>query len=67
MTRRPPTLLIEFELERGHGRVWLLAAETFEDEMRLRQWLRRSSALATLGEDVQRLLDELDRINEGAA
>ena len=60
MTRRPPRLLIEFELERTQGRVWLLA-ETYEDDFRLRLWLRRSGVFAVLAELVEWLLDDLDQ------
>jgi hypothetical protein len=60
-----PRLLITVPLE-GHGTIVLLA-ETFEDEMRLRAWLRRSKAFAALPALVERLLKDLDRIDEDAA
>jgi hypothetical protein len=65
-TRRPPKLVVEFELERRHGRV-ILVAETYEDELRLRSWLRRSAVFAALPAIAQWLLDDLDRIDESAA
>jgi hypothetical protein len=60
VTRRPPRLVIELELERHHGRIFLVA-DTLEDELRLRLWLRRSAAFAALPALVERLLDDLDR------
>jgi hypothetical protein len=53
-----PTLRIELELE-GRARSFVLA-DSFEDEQRLRSWLRRSEAMATLPEVARHLLDELD-------
>jgi hypothetical protein len=52
--------VIELELERHHGRIFLVA-DTLEDELRLRLWLRRSAAFAALPALVERLLDDLDR------
>jgi hypothetical protein len=37
-----------------------LHADTYEDELRLRMWLRRSNVLAQLPAVLARLLDELD-------
>jgi hypothetical protein len=61
--RRPPTLLIRYELERDRALIVLLA-DTHEDELRLRLWLRSSTALRLLPRLLARLLDELDRIDE---
>lgn len=66
MSRRPPRLLVVLELERDCGLV-VVDAESLEDERRLRLWLRRSEAFQTLPEFVARLLDELDRVDEGRA
>ena len=38
--------------------------ESYEDELRLRSWLRRSEAFAALPVLVQNLLDDLDRLDE---
>jgi hypothetical protein len=57
--RNPPALHIVLRLEQPAELV--LAAETLEDEVRLRSWLRRSRALQALPAAVERLLDELDR------
>jgi hypothetical protein len=54
-----PTLRIELELEQSVGTVFLMA-DSYEDELRLRAWLRRSEAMATLPEVARHLLDELD-------
>jgi hypothetical protein len=61
--RRTPRLVIEYELERRQGLVMLIA-ESYEDELRLRSWLRRSEAFAALPVLVQNLLDDLDRLDE---
>jgi hypothetical protein len=66
VTRRPPRLLIEYELERRSGLVMLIA-ETHEDELRLRSWLRRSEAFAALPALLANLLDDLDQLDEEAA
>lgn len=58
MRRRRPRLVIVIPLEsRGAIR---LHADTYEDELRLRMWLRRSNVLAQLPAVLARLLDELD-------
>ena len=41
------------------GRITLVA-ETYEDELRLRSWLRRSAAFRRLPALLDRLLDDLD-------
>jgi hypothetical protein len=56
--RRPPRLCIDLELEQP-GIVALLA-ETYEDELRLRAWLRRSPQFRRLPELIERLLADLD-------
>jgi hypothetical protein len=66
VTRRPPRLVITLELECDRRGVWL-DAETYEDELRLRSWLRRTAALATLSAFLEDVLDNLDRIDEDAA
>jgi hypothetical protein len=58
LARRRPRLVITVPLE-GPAQI-LLDADTLEDETRLRVWLRRSSALATLPGVLHRLLDDLD-------
>ena len=51
----PPTLLIEVSLE-GIPR-WQIVAASFEDEQRLRYWLRSASVLARLGPAIADALD----------
>lgn len=63
--RRPPELVVRVPLE-GAGRI-VIAADTFEDELRLRAWLRRSRALDDLAVVLVRLLDELDERDRSAA
>jgi hypothetical protein len=55
---RPPALLLHLVLEEPVR--FRLEADTYEDEQRLRTWLRGCSALRTLGDDLARLLDDLD-------
>jgi len=62
--RRPPRCVLEFEFERERGVVMLLA-ETYEDERRLRAFLRRSTSFQALPALVAQLLDDLDQIDEG--
>jgi hypothetical protein len=64
--RRPPSIVIQYELERDHGLVVLLA-DTLEDERRLRSWLRRSAVFAALPALIEQLLDDLDQRDEAAA
>jgi hypothetical protein len=59
-----PTLVVEVPLEGVH--CLILLADPFEDELRLRQWLRRSSALEVARLALSCLLDNLDRIDEAA-
>jgi hypothetical protein len=55
---RPPRLVVVLKLEQpGHI---VLDADTYEDELRLRQWLRRSTVLRNLPALLARLLDDLD-------
>jgi len=63
--RRRPRLVVVLPLEEA-GRIFL-EAETLEDEVRLRVWLRRSTAFERLPEILQRLLDDLDQIDEEPA
>lgn len=63
--RRPPSLWILLPLE-GGARI-ILDAETYEDELRLRQFLRRSRAMERLPEIIPRLLDDLDGVDAKAA
>jgi len=63
--RGTPALHVLLPLEES-GRI-VLAADTFEDELRLRSWLRRSSALQALPEILARLLDDLDEHDREAA
>jgi hypothetical protein len=60
-----PRLVIVIPLE-GHGRI-LLDAETFEDELRLRGWLRRAPVFERLPAILERLLDDLDLMDEERA
>jgi hypothetical protein len=64
--RRPPVLAIQYELEHDHGFVVLLA-DSYEDELRLRSWLRRSTVFAALPALIEQLLDDLDQRDEAAA
>jgi hypothetical protein len=61
--RRPPRLVVEYELERQHARVMLLAC-THEDELRLRAWLRGSTVFEVLPALVEWVLDDLDRLDD---
>jgi hypothetical protein len=61
--KRRPRLLVELQLE-NHGRIWL-DAESYEDEVRLRRWLRASAAFERLVADLAKLLDDLDRDGQG--
>lgn len=63
--RRPPALHVVIPLEQP-GKI-LFDAETFEDELRLRSWLRRSSAFEALPGILTRLLDDLDEHDTKAA
>ena len=66
MTDRPrPRLVIIVPLEEK-GRI-VLEAGTYEDELRLRTWLRRSRAFAVLPEALARILDDLDNADQEAA
>jgi hypothetical protein len=56
--RQAPALHVWLELEQP-GQL-ILAADTYEDELRLRSWLRRSRALEALPEILARLLGDLD-------
>jgi hypothetical protein len=55
---RPPALVIRLELEQGA--LARLEAETQEDEMRLRHWLRRSGRLQRLPAGIVLYLDHLE-------
>lgn len=59
--RSRPELLIRLPLE-GAGQI-MFVADSSEDELRLRQWLRRSQTLATLAAILWRLLDDLDAVD----
>ena len=57
MNERPaPSVVVELPLE-GEPRVHVVA-ETFEDEQRLRNWLRRLRTLDELPRAVARALDD---------
>jgi hypothetical protein len=56
--RPAPALVIRLELEQP-ARLFLAVAN-YDDELRLRSWLRRTRALEALSESVARLLDDLD-------
>lgn len=58
-----PALIVRLPLEQP-GQI-LLDAASYEDELRLRAWLRRSSAMRALPGILGRLLDDLDA-REGA-
>jgi hypothetical protein len=57
--RAAPALLVHVALERRG--VIRLHADSFEDEQRLRAWLRSSRAIWDLHTDLERLLDPLER------
>jgi hypothetical protein len=57
-THELPTLVIELALEES-GRVQI-RADTHEDEVRLRLWLRHCSRLPTLVAALERYLNYLD-------
>jgi hypothetical protein len=61
----PPELVIRVPLE-GSGEM-MLSAQTHEDEVRLRRWLRRSMAVHALPELLTQLLDDLDRADQQEA
>jgi hypothetical protein len=58
---RQPRLLIELRLEED-GRLFI-CADSHEDEIRLRQWLRRTTVLEALEQFISEVLDLLD--NQG--
>jgi hypothetical protein len=58
----PAALVVVLEYE-GDGGLWL-AAESHEDELRLRLWLCRSRVFQWLPTRLERLLDDLDQIDE---
>jgi hypothetical protein len=63
---RIPQLVVFLRLEEPG--VIVLDAASYEDEIRLRTWLRRSRQLETLPDMLGRLLDDLDeRDREEAA
>jgi hypothetical protein len=66
--RRPgrhPRLIIVLELEQP-GQI-VLDADTYEDQRRVREWLRRSRAFQRLPEVLERFLDDLDTADRKAA
>jgi hypothetical protein len=65
VTRRRPELIVRLPLE-GKGLVFL-AADSLEDELRLRSWLRRCGRLDELAAFLERLLDELDDYDRSTA
>jgi hypothetical protein len=66
VTARPrPRLIIVVPLEET-GRI-VLDAGTYEDELRLRTWLRRSRVFAVLPDALTRILDDLDDLDREAA
>jgi hypothetical protein len=58
-TRRRPELIVRVPLE-GHGRI-TFDADSHENELRLRRWIRHSHVLEALPDLVAQLLDDLDR------
>lgn len=60
-----PRLVVSIEFE-GHGRI-ILDCDTHEDELALRAWLRGSTVFERLPAILERLLDDLDRVDEGRA
>ena len=60
-----PTLQIAIPLE-GQGAI-TIAATSYEDEHRLRSWLRRSGLLDDLAVLLTHLLDDLDAFDEERA
>jgi hypothetical protein len=66
VTARPrPRLIIVVPLEET-GRI-VLDAGTYEDELRLRAWVRRSRVFALLPEVLARALENLDNDHREAA
>ncbi len=59
-----PALVIRMELEEFP--VILVQADSFEDELRLRRWLRRARAFDSLREQLEDVLDRLDGLEEAA-
>lgn len=64
MTPRPRLIIIVPLEETGHI---VLDAGTYEDEVRLRTWLRRSRVFALLPDVLARILDDLDNVDQEAA
>lgn len=58
--KRPPRLELSIEIEGNCARV-RIAAESAEDEIALRRWLRRRPRVLASLADVEHLLDALDR------
>jgi len=62
---RHPRVIIVLELEQP-GQI-VLDADCYEDELRLRGWLRRARAFRQLPANLERLLDDLDAVDRRAA
>jgi hypothetical protein len=59
VVKRRPALVIRVPLEENVGALYI-DAESFDDEIRLRTWLRRTSAFSAIRRQIDSLLDELD-------
>jgi len=57
--KRPPALVLRLEFEGGPSVV--LEAASYEDELRLRAWLRRAMAVRALVAVVEDALDALEQ------
>jgi hypothetical protein len=62
--RRPPRVSIDLVLEMPVQIAFV--CETYEDEVRLRAWLRRTPELGDLIANVLRILDDLDEQDAAA-
>lgn len=63
VVKRRPALVIRVPLEENVGALYI-DAESFDDEIRLRTWLRRTSAFSAIRRQIDHLLDGLDELDE---
>jgi hypothetical protein len=60
--RERPRVLVTLALEATRGHI-VFVCESYEDELRLRSWLRSSGAFRSLPTVLERLLDDLDQLD----
>jgi len=60
--RERPRVIVSLALEASRGHI-VFICESYEDELRLRAWLRTSEAFRSLPTVLERLLDDLDQLD----